>query len=80
MKIGPKNSKSAQLSTEQRVAIIYAYNNRATQVQLANDFSYTRKTIFNTIKRYSEDKKLENREKSSRPPILTKRAYHYVLL
>lgn len=30
IKTGPKNSKSAQLSTKQRAAIIYAYKDGAT--------------------------------------------------
>jgi transposase len=74
MKIGPKNSKKGQLSTEQRSAIIHAHSHGVTQVQLANDFGCTRKTIFNTLKRFSEGEKLENREKSGRPPILSARA------
>src|SRR3954469_22741131 len=56
MKLGPKKSKTAQLSTSQRSAIIYAHKNGAnvTQVQLANDFGCSRPTIYNTLKRYSE--------------------------
>jgi transposase len=78
MKIGPKNSKTAQLSPVQRSAIISAHENGATQVQLANDFCCSRRTIYNTLKRYSEAEKLENREKSGRPPILSERACHHL--
>jgi transposase len=80
MKIGPKIGKKAHLSAIQRSAIIHAHGNGATQVQLANDFGYTRKTIFNTLKRYSEGEKLENREKSGRPPIISERAYYHLYL
>jgi transposase len=80
MKIGPKISKKAQLSTVQRSAIIYAHRNGATQVELANDFGCTRKTIFNTLKRYSEGEKLENREKSGRPALISDRACHHLYL
>jgi transposase len=80
MKIGPKNSKTAQLSTSQRSAIIYAHENGATQVQLANDFGCSRRTIYNTLKRYSEGEKLENREKSGRPAIISERACSHLYL
>jgi predicted HTH transcriptional regulator len=80
MKLGPKSSKTAQLSTSQRSAIIYAHENGATQVQLANNFSCSRKTIHNTLKRYLEGEKLENREKTGRPPMLSSRAITYLYL
>jgi transposase len=82
MKLGPKNSKTAQLSTSQRSAIIYAHKNGAnvTQVQLANDFGCSRPTIYNTLKRYSEGKNLENREKSGRPAIISERACCHLYL
>jgi transposase len=80
MKIGPNISKTAQLSTEQRSAIIHSHSYGATQVQLANEFGCTRKTIFNTLKRFSEGEKLENREKSGRLSILSTRAYYYLYL
>jgi transposase len=80
MEIGPKISKKAQLSAAQRSAIIHAHGNGATQVQLANDFGCSRKTIFNTLKRYSEGEKLENREKSGRPPIISERACRHLCL
>ena len=80
MKIGAKISKTAQLTAIQRSAIIYAHENSATQVQLANDFGCSRRTIYNTLKRYSEGEKLENREKSGRPPIISERAYSHLYL
>jgi hypothetical protein len=80
MKIGPKNSKMAQLSTYQRSAIIYAHENGATQVQFANDFGCSRRTIYNTLKRYLEGEKLENREKSGRPVLISERACSYLYL
>ncbi|KAJ5581878.1 transcriptional regulator family: Helix-turn-helix and Homeodomain-like HTH [Penicillium sp. DV-2018c] len=73
MKSGPKAIGKAQLSTEQRAAIICAHKDGATQTKLAADFGCTRKTIYNTLQRHSEDGKLENREKTGRPPMLSKR-------
>jgi transposase len=43
-------------------------------VKLANDFGCSRKTIYDTVKRYLEGEKLENRDKTGRPPILSSRA------
>ncbi|KAJ5761727.1 uncharacterized protein N7511_005109 [Penicillium nucicola] len=60
MKLGPKEPGKAQLSTEQRAAIVYAY-----KVKLAADFGCTRKTIYNTLKRYSINEQLENRSPAS---------------
>jgi transposase len=49
-------------------------------VQLANDFGCSRRTIYNTLKRYSEDEKLENREKGGRPAIISERACSHLYL
>ncbi|KAJ5563087.1 hypothetical protein N7535_002469 [Penicillium sp. DV-2018c] len=80
MALGPKDSGKAQLSTEQRPAIVYAHKDGATQTKLAADFGCTRKTIYNTLQRHSEEGKLENREKSGRPPIFDTRATRLIKL
>jgi hypothetical protein len=74
MKICAKNSKTAQLTAIQRSAIVSAHECGVSQVKLANDFGCSRKTIYNTLKRYSEGEKLENREKTGRPSKLDSRA------
>jgi hypothetical protein len=58
MEIGPKRRKKAELSPEQRSAIIHAYKNGISQSKLADNFSCTRKTIYNTLKRFKEHKSI----------------------
>ncbi|KAJ5753957.1 uncharacterized protein N7511_008110 [Penicillium nucicola] len=80
MTIERKLNATAQLSLAQRSAIVSAHKKGATQVQLAEEFGCTRKTIYNTLKRYSDGEKLENREKAGRPPILSERTCNYIYL
>jgi Mor family transcriptional regulator len=46
-----KRRKGAELLSEQRSAIYYAFLLGQTQTKLANDFRCTCKTIYNIIKR-----------------------------
>ena len=80
MKIDATIIKTAQLTAIQRLAIISAYKNGISQVKLANDFGYSRKTIYNTLKRYYKEDTLKNREKASRTPIISQRASLYLYL
>jgi transposase len=67
MEIGPKRREKAELSPEQRSAIIYAHKSGVSQSNLANDFSCTRKTIYNTLKRFEESQLLESLPRTGRP-------------
>jgi transposase len=58
MEIGPKRRKKAELTPKKRSAIVYAYKNGISQSKLANNFSCTRNTIYNTLKRFEEYKSI----------------------
>jgi DNA-binding MarR family transcriptional regulator len=58
MEIGLKRRKKGELTPEQRLAIIYPYKNGILQSKLADNFSYTRKTIYNTLKRFEDHKSI----------------------
>jgi predicted regulator of amino acid metabolism with ACT domain len=80
MQIAAEISKTAQLTTIQRSAIVSAHKNGISKVKLANDFGCSRRIIYNTLKRYLEDDALENREKSGRPVIISERACTHLYL
>jgi hypothetical protein len=40
-------------------------------VKLDNDFGYSPKTVYDTLKRYYEEDTLKNREKASYTPIIS---------
>ena len=52
--LGLGRTKSGELSVAQRSAIIYAHQAGATQSKLALDFRCSRRTIYNTLKRFKE--------------------------
>ncbi|KAJ5131024.1 transcriptional regulator family: Helix-turn-helix and Homeodomain-like HTH [Penicillium bovifimosum] len=80
MEIETKQNKRAQLTAIQRSAIVSAHKSGASQVKIANDFGCTRKTVYNTLKRYHDENSLENREKTGRPPKLDAGACRYLCL
>lgn len=54
MELGPRPTKLAELSPVQRSAIIFGHKNGISQSKLANDFGCSRRTIYNTLKRFEE--------------------------
>jgi transposase len=80
MEISSKRRKTAELSTEQRSAIIFGHKNGISQSKLANEFECSRRTIYNTLKRFEEYQLLENLPRTGRPPKLSTRAYNCLYL
>jgi hypothetical protein len=54
IEIGLNRPKTAELSTEQRSAILFSYKNSITQSKLAKEFRCSRRIIYNTLKRFIE--------------------------
>jgi transposase len=75
-----KRRKTAELSTEQRSAIIFGHKNGISQSKLANEFECSRRTIYNTLKRFEEYQLFESLPRTGRPPILSSRASTYLYL
>ena len=80
METGPKRRKKGELTPEQRSAIIYAYKNGISQSKLADNFSCTRKTIYNTLKRFEEHKSIQSLSRTGRPSKLDSRACTFLYL
>jgi hypothetical protein len=74
MEINSKRRKTAELSTEQRSAIVFGHKNGISQSKLANEFECSRRTIYNTLKRFEEHQLFESLPRTGRPPILSSRA------
>jgi transposase len=75
IRIGANRSQGAELSAEQRTAIIYALENRlSSQAKLAKEFGCHRNTIANTFKRWQERNDTKSRPRSGRPPKFNRRS------
>lgn len=78
---GPARKRNGELSLDQRSSIIYAYlNGCTTQTKLANDFGCTRKTIYNTIKRFQHHQTVESRPRTGRPRKYNDRTRKFIYL
>jgi DNA-binding MarR family transcriptional regulator len=78
---GPARKRNGELSLDQRSSIIYAYlNGCTTQTKLANDFGCTRKTIYNTIKRFQQHQTVESRPRTGRPRKYNDRTRKFIYL
>lgn len=52
--ISGNRGKNAELSIEQRSAIIYTVENGISATKIATDFGITRNTVYTTIKRFKQ--------------------------
>jgi transposase len=79
IQIGANRSQGAELSAEQRTAIIYALENRlSSQAKLAKEFGCHRNTIANTFKRWQERNDTKSRPRSGRPPKFNTRSRYLI--
>ena len=78
--LGLGRTKSGKLSVTQRSAIIYAHQAGATQSKLALDFRYSRRTIYNTLKRFKEHNTVKSLPRTGRPRIFSDRTYHLLFI
>ena len=73
-------TRGPELSSEQRSAIYHLSKAGVSQTELANDFSCSRKTIFNTIKRFQTHQTFNSLSRTGRPTLLSPRSSNYLLL
>lgn len=68
MQSGADRRQGAELSAEQRAAIVHALKNKlSTQAELSRKFGCHRNTIANTYKRWQERNDTESRPRTGRP-------------
>lgn len=62
-----KRKPKAELSPEERTAIINAHKSGTSQTQLAKDYRCDRRTIYRTLKRFQEEQRITSAPRSGRP-------------
>jgi hypothetical protein len=78
--LGTRRIKKGELSLSQRSAIIYSYQSGTTQSKLALDFRCTRKTIYNTIKRFQQHQSLNSRPRTGRLRVFSNRTRYLIYI
>jgi transposase len=80
IKKSPFKRQKGELSDSQRLAIVYAHKAGVSQTKLAFDFSCSRKTIHNTIKRFTNHDTVESLPRSGRPKKFSDKTRHFIYL
>lgn len=75
-----KRKLKAELSPEERTAIINAHKSGVSQTQLAKDYRCDRKTIYNTLKRFKEEQRITSAPRSGRPRIFSDQDRKFIRL